>query len=182
MHPNSTDTVWTAPPPEADVLLGDLPFDGGVETVEFFSDPFCLVISEELLTATLSPGWEAETGGKSLTAAQLDTIYGKVPFHLVPDQVGSLPLLPISASSTPDKLDMVTYLCRTGRCASLFPHNFASHLFDDAPHIRTFPLLEKGMCKRVGLCTKKGKPQSAVTRAFIQVAKEYFSVQQKTLL
>lgn len=96
--------------------------------------------------------------------------------------MGSLPLLPGSATGTPDKLDMVTYLCRTGRCASLFPYNFASHLFDDTPHVRIFPLLEKGMCKRVGMCIRKGKPKSEATRAFIQVAKEYFRGQSKTLL
>ena len=179
-HPSSTDTVWTSPPPEADILLGDFPFDSGTDSVEFFSDPFCLVVSEQLLKNTLGEDLPMEHYGVPMSAAQLDAIYTAVPFHLVPDQVGSLPLLPAYAKKHYNKLDMVTYLCRTNQCATLFPRNFATYLFHDTPSVRIIPLLDKGMCKRVGLCTSRSKPQSAAARTFIRVAEDYFSSMHKS--
>ncbi len=180
VQPTSTDAVWTAPPPEADILLGDFPFDSDTDTVEFFPDPFCLVISEHLLRKVLGGGLSSEQCETPLSATQLDAVYSAVPFHLVPDQVGSLPLLPPYAKKYYNKLDMVTYLCETDQCATLFPYDFATHLFPEASQIRIIPLLDKGMCKRVGLCTSRARPQSAATRTFIRVAEKYFAARHKS--
>ena len=63
IHPQNTSAVLTAPPPEADLLIGNLPFDHDVEAIELLRDPFSVVASDALLTRIFGPAWEeAELG------------------------------------------------------------------------------------------------------------------------
>ena len=176
LHPNSIDITWTCPPPKADLIVGAIPFDSNIESIPLVRDPFRLVISTQLLERVLPPGAEIPTG-RALPPELLRAIYETVPIRLSELDFGHKLNLPdYVADFGRASVDLVSFLCRTAQCASIFPTLFIAQEFRDAPLIRTFDLPDETGGGLLGMGFRRGERLSEATRTFIKIAKEQFSV------
>ena len=171
IHPQNTSAVLTTPPPEADLLIGNLPFDHDVEAIELLRDPFSVVASDALLTRIFGPAWEeAELG---------EADWCRVPFQITrKTEREALSWAPLRDQVIhADSLDLVLFLCREGKCASVFPHHFACQVFAGSKQMHIFPIRQGAPAYCLGVGLRREETRSRAVEGFLRLARAYFAEQ-----
>lgn len=140
LQPSSTEERLTAPLPQADILMGDLPFDDGIEAVVLVDEPYGLAVSEALLQSVYGANWISVDAELRRTGS-LQAVLADLPLQLtwVEEQRFRMRVTcgaKIHSSST----DMVVLLCKSGQSATIFPLNFARKLFEHESQILIYEL------------------------------------------
>ena len=174
LHPSSIYEERTALPPGADLIVGNMPFDPGVEGTVLFQDILSIVTSVELLRQIYGTQWE-EADWQLQVRARLEdltelpiahkTAYGAGKYH----DPGSFP------AAVLDNQDMVVYRCTAGLEAAIFPDHYARQIFGADPRMRIYPIDPKRVAFQVGIGVRKGKPATRETQHFLKLAEEYFA-------
>lgn len=179
VHPSSMHEERDSPLPGADLIVGNMPFAGDIETTMLFQDVQCIAVSEELLRKVYGAAWE-----------DMDQILRERANLQV---CRELPVVSWGLNQQPsrqhvpgdfdrpmlDSMEMNVYRCRSGLSAVVYPTHYARELFEREPHIRIYPLYPPRVAFRVGIGVRKDGPVKRSVRDFIRVAQEYFKEEQK---
>lgn len=176
IHPASLSGELTEPPPEADLLVGNMPFSKKCETVELLLDPLCVTLSEALLQRYFGSNLlQIKRELSDLTALEQ---WRRLPLwqdmHYPNGRDGKN-----LSSSVPQttSLELIQHLCLSGQCAAVLPSHFAHKLFGDMPQMHIYPLADENTRFGVGVALRRGVLRNRATEEFIRIAKEYFSSQ-----
>lgn len=174
IHPSSSEKELTAPPPEADLLVGNMPFDDGIDAIELLRDPLCVVLSVGLLEKEFGSAWrEREDELKSFVCLK-DWINTGIP--LDKQKAGPIHDGPAAVNN----LELICHFCRLGQCAVILPWHFSNNTFGKEEGMRIYPLPEEEGGFNLGIGLRHGEPRSRVTEEFIRIAQAYF--QQETMI
>lgn len=171
--PDSIQTELTSPPAGADLLVGNLPFDPGVEVFELFRDPVCIAMSESLLKKVYGAHWES--AARRLGNHQYADLLRRVPFTLVQSvDPAVIPFLSGAPLTWSEQADLVQLMVKSGQCASVLPQQFARLTFENEPQIRFFPVPAAAAAFRVALGAPKDRKRTPEAELFLRFAREYF--------
>ena len=173
-HPSSIYDELTAPPPGADLIVGNMPFRPEVEGTVLFQDTLSLVASEELLRRVYGGRWREWDRRLSKRAVLEDC--GQLPLsHRIWEGAAGYRHIPGGfPAETLDNQDIVAYRCVQGLEAAVFPDHYARQAFGADPKLRIYPLYPEQVAFQVGMGVRKGRALSSEAQLFLRVAKEFF--------
>ncbi|MCD8144581.1 MAG: LysR family transcriptional regulator [Oscillospiraceae bacterium] len=173
IQPASSSGELKSPPPEADLLVGNLPFAEDVEFVELFRDPVCIVVAESLLRETFGTQWQEVDS--ALQQGRGYEALNELPFLFVQGLEWQRDKFPYGkASPLPNGGSMPQLMCRDGRCAMVYPVQFARTTLKDDPQLHIYPYEDPALHYRVGVGYRRGTALSQAGVLFMQAAQAYF--------
>lgn len=165
IHPGVLHERRDAPLPDAELIVGNLPFGPGVESVVIFEDRLSVAAEESLLRGVLGPDWESRfqrMGAEELAALGLAEELEQR--HRETD---------VAFSAAGDSMDMMAYRCRTGQTAVLIPEKFAREAFAWERGIHITPLGGTENEFRVGVGFRRGAALSEGAVRFVEAARGF---------
>lgn len=173
IHPGSLEAELAGIPPEADLLIGNLPFGEDVEAIEMFRDPVCIAVSEKKLEHRYGVDWKRREGeflGRKTVREWSEIELGTARCNGREITDGLQRNEGVSAYS----MELLQHLCQTGQCAAVVPTHFARTVFRDVPQMRIYSLCGEDLLFRVAIGVRRGRPRTAAVEGFIQTAQELF--------
>ena len=162
IHPGALHDRMDTPLPDAELIVGNLPFAEEVDTVLLFEDRLCVAASEGYLRNHLGEDWETRL--TRMGRKELEDL------GLVEEVDRRKELEDRAFSAAGESMDMMVFRCRTGQTAELIPERFAREAFEWDNGVRICPLRQESLTFRVGAGFRRGAQLSEGAVRFMELA------------
>lgn len=171
IHPGSAAEELDAPPPGADLIVGNMPFAPGVEGTVLFQDVLCMTLSVGLLDRLYGAGRPAAE--QRLAAGITWEACRELP-HSKLFQDRSRDVFDPGAfnAARAADMDMVVYRVAAGLEAAILPAHYAREIFGREEQMRVIPIVPACPAFQVGIGVWRDRPVSRAARGFIRLAAE----------